>query len=94
MRAFTRLLSAKFISMSQEGICALSEELVERLKFFIEDNDALRVSRNLRKVFFDYLKFQDGMSDKDFDKIITDVEAVFELLDALAVEKNGRDKPV
>jgi hypothetical protein len=80
--------------MSQDAKRALSEELVERLKFFIEDTDALRVSRNLRKVFFDYLKFQDGMSDKDFDKILTDVEAVFELLDALAVEKNGRDKPV
>lgn len=73
---------------------ALSEELIERVKFLIEDNDALRVSRNLRKVFFDYLKFQDGLSDKDFDKILTDIEAVFELLDALAVEKSGWDKPV
>lgn len=80
--------------MSQEAKCALSEEIVERLKFFIEDTDALRVSRNLRKVFFDYLKFQDGLSDKDFDKILTDVEAVFELLDAFAIEKIGRDKPV
>lgn len=79
--------------MADDKLC-ISNTLLERLKFFIEDTDALRVSRNLRKVFFDYLKFQDGMSDKDFDKILTDVEAVFELLDALAVEKNCRDKPV
>ena len=79
--------------MADDKLC-ISDTFLERLKFFIEDNDALRVSRNLRKVFFDYLKFQDGMSDKDFDKILTDVEAVFDLLDAFAVEKNGRDKPV
>lgn len=79
--------------MTYDKLC-ISDTLLERLKFFIEDTDALRVSRNLRKVFFDYLKFQDGMSDKDFDKILTDVEAVFELLDAFAVEKNGRYKPV
>jgi uncharacterized membrane protein YvbJ len=78
--------------MADEMLC-ISDTLLERLKFFIEDNDAQRVSRNLRKVFIDYLKFQDGVSDNDFDKILTDVEAVFELLDALAVEKNGRDKP-
>jgi hypothetical protein len=79
--------------MLQDDKSALSEEFIDKLRYFIQDNDALRVSRNMRKVFFDYLKFQDGMSDKDFDKIITDVEAVFELLDALAGEsKEWRDK--
>lgn len=67
---------------------ALSEELLERLRYFIEDIDALRASRHLRRVFFDYLKFQDGISDKDFDKILTDIEALLDLLDAIAFEKN------
>ncbi len=71
---------------------ALSEELLERLRYFIEDVDAQRASRNLRKVFFDYLKFQDGMSDKDFDKILTDIEALLDLLDTIAIEKKSRNK--
>lgn len=67
----------------------VSDALMDRFKLFVEDVDALRVSRNLRKVFFDYLKFQDGMSDRDFDKVVSDVEAVFDLLDAVIAEKSG-----
>lgn len=67
----------------------VSDALMDRFKLFVEDVDALRVCRNLRKVFFDYLKFQDGMSDRDFDKVVSDVEAVFDLLDAVIDEKNG-----
>lgn len=67
---------------------ALSEELLEKLRYFIEDIDAQRASRHLRRVFFDYLKFQDGMSDNDFDKILTDIEAILDLLDTIAIEKN------
>lgn len=70
----------------------ISDGLLEKLQFFIEDKDALRVSRHLRKVFFDYLRFQEGLSDKDFDRILMDVEALFELLDVIAVEKNGQSK--
>lgn len=66
----------------------LSDILFERLRYFVEDVDAQRTSRHLRHVFFDYLKFQDGMSDKDFDKILTDIEALLDLLDTIAIEKN------
>ena len=59
--AFTNLYARKFgckqYAMSEDKN-SLSEELLERLRYFIEDIDAMRASRNLRKVFFDYLKFQ------------------------------------
>ena len=71
----------------------ISETLLEKMKYFIEDNDLRRTSRNLLRVFFDYLKFQDGVIDKDFDNILTDVEAVLNLLDVIADEKKSyRDK--
>ena len=76
-----------------DGNYLVSDALQERFRLFIEDVDTLRASRNLRKVFFDYLKFQDGMSDKNFDKMLADVEAVFDLLDAIDDEKSGRSRP-
>jgi len=71
---------------------SLSEDLLDRIKYFIEDNDPLRVSRNLRKVFFDYMKFQKGNLDADFDGILTDVESVIDLLEFIGDEtKSWRD---
>jgi hypothetical protein len=64
-----------------------SDVLIERLKYLIEDSDPLRVSRNLRKVFFDYLRFQNGLTDAEFDDILTDIEEVFNLLDVIADEE-------
>lgn len=63
-----------------------SHNLNEKLRYFIENNDPLRASRNLRRVFFDYLKFQNGVADVDFDSIVTDVETILDLLDTLVDE--------
>jgi len=63
---------------------ALGKDLKNRIRYFIEDNDSLRASRNLRKVFFDYLKFQQGNLDADFDNILTDVESVIDLLEYIS----------
>jgi hypothetical protein len=68
-----------------------SDNILERLKYFIEDNDPLRISRSLRRVFFDYLRFQDGVADLDFDFIVGDIEAVLDLLDRLVDERSSRD---
>lgn len=70
----------------------LSEDLRDKLRYFIQDNDALRASRNLRRVFFDYLRFQDGLSDTDFDNILTDIEATISLLECIANEHKGLPK--
>ena len=67
----------------------LSEDLLDKLRYFIQDHDALRASRNLRRVFFDYMRFQDGLSDTDFDNILTDVEATISLLECIADERKG-----
>lgn len=87
-----RKFGCKYYFM-QEDKGILSENLRDKLRYFIQDNDALRASRNIRRVFFDYLKFQDGMSDTDFDKILIDIEATISLLEFIADESNEwRDK--
>src|SRR4051794_33236526 len=87
------LFSTKFISMSQENKSALSEEFLDKPRYFIQDNDAQRASRNLRAVFFDYLRFQQGNLDTQFDDILNDVEATIKLLELIAGEnKEWREK--
>ncbi len=48
---------------------------------FIEDNDLNRMSRNLRKVFFDYLRQQHAGLDIEFSNVLDHVENVIELLE-------------
>lgn len=70
-----------------------SEEFTDKLRYFIQDNDALRAIRNLRAVFFDYLRFSQGNLDTQFDYIVNDVEATIKLLELIAGEsKEWRDK--
>ena len=72
---------------------AFSEEFTNKLRYFIQDNDALRASRNARAVFFDCLRFQQGNLDTHFDDILNDVEATIKLLELIAGEsKEWRDK--
>jgi len=90
-KSYARKFGCKQYAMSEDKN-ALSEELLEKLRYFIEDINAQRAGRHVRKVFFDYLKFQDGMNDTDFDKILIDIEALLDLLDTIAVEKKGCNK--
>ncbi len=79
--------------MSQEDKNALSEEFLDKLRYFMQDNDARRASRNMRTVFFDYLRFQQGNLDTQFDYILNDVEVTIKLLELIADEsKQWRDK--
>lgn len=72
---------------------SFSEEFTDKLRYFIEDNDALRASRNVRAVFFDYLRFSQGNLDTQFDYIVNDVEATIKLLESIASEsKEWQDK--
>ena len=67
----------------------LSEEILDKLRYFIEDNDPLRVSRKLRSVFFDYVRFQYTGLPTDFDEILNDVEHTIELMELLSEESKG-----
>jgi hypothetical protein len=69
--------------MEGEKDIVISEELLNVFKLFIRDNDAARISRNLRKVFFDYLRFQQDCLDNDFDQRLADVEAVINLMECI-----------
>jgi len=73
--------------MSKGENDSLPEELLNKLKYYFQDVDPLRASRSLRKVFFDYLRFQDGLRAMDFDTILNDVETAIELLELIADEK-------
>lgn len=68
----------------------LSDKLMEKLNSFNKDHDSLRISRNLRKVFFDYLRFQDAGLSTDFETVIEDVETVIQLMELFADETISR----
>jgi hypothetical protein len=79
--------------MNADSNHAFSDEFLDTMRYFIQDKDAIRVSRNLRLVFFDYLRFQTSGLHVDFDAILNDVEAMMDLLDAISYEsKSWRDK--
>ena len=69
---------------------ALSDQLMEKLATFNRHHDPLRISRSIRKVFFDYLRYQDTGLSTDFDTVIEDVEAAIELMESIADEANVR----
>ena len=66
----------------------LSKELTYKMRYFIQDTSLARVSQNLRTVFFDYLRNQREGLPAEFDGILNDMEALFELLDVAAEERN------
>ena len=65
----------------------LSKEFKDRMRYFIQDHSPERISKHLRIVFLDYLKMQNIGLPTDFDNILNDVEALFDLLDVIAEEK-------
>jgi len=76
--------------MSIEDARVLSDKLLDRFKCLVEDVDAQRTSRNLRRVFFDYLRFQQGTMDTDFEEILDDIDSLISLMDAIADETKSR----
>lgn len=66
----------------------LPEELIGRFQSFVQDNDTHRMAVNLRKVFFDYLRFQKGNLDTEFDEILDDVETVIDFMESITAHKS------
>ena len=64
----------------------LSEETLDRITKFIEDYDLDGRKRNLRKVFFDYLRQQQAGLDAEFNNVLNDVESVIELLEDIGTK--------
>lgn len=65
----------------------VSDEVLEQFKMFVGDCDSLRISRNMRKVFFDYLKFQQGNLVNNFDEILFDVEQAINFFESISCPK-------
>jgi len=63
----------------------LSEETLDRITKFVEDYDLDRMSRNMRKVFFDYLRQQQAGLDVEFNIVLNDIENIIELLEDIGV---------
>ena len=76
-----------FTGMEQEANNQLSQPLQDGIRYFLQDADVTRMSRSLRKVFFEYLRYTSDGPDLQFNEIVTDVENMFELLDKLGSEK-------
>lgn len=74
--------------MNQQNKEILTGEMFNRLTKFIEDNDLNRMSGNIRKVFFDYLRQQHAGLDIEFGEVLNDIENVIELLEYM--EANSR----
>ena len=65
----------------------LSKELADKVHYFIQDTSPSRVSLNLRAILFGYLRnLREGLP-VDFDIVLDDIEALFELLEVAAEEK-------
>jgi len=69
--------------MSDENIKKheFDEEFLDKLRYFFEDNDPIRMSRNLRMVFFDDMRYQTSGMDVEFDSIMDDIEHLIEMLE-------------
>ena len=65
----------------------LSQELSDKVRYFIQDTSPARVNLNLRAVLFGYLRNAREGLPLDLDIVLDDMEALFELLDVAAEEK-------
>lgn len=78
-KGYPVVFPASYIHFMSKDV--LKKEMVDRFKLFIEDNNLDRMNRNLRKIFIDYLRQQSAGLDVNFDEILYDMEAIFNLLD-------------
>ena len=73
--------------MPEDKSFVFKEELLNKVRYFIEDNDGNKVARNLRKIFFDYMRFQQCSFDIEFEEMLSDVESVIQLMELIGDER-------
>ena len=64
-----------------------SQEFLELIRYFLQDHSAERIDKNLRLVFFDYLRNQREGLPTEFDEVLDDMEALFSLVEIMRGEK-------
>lgn len=63
-----------------------SQELVDALTTFLTQHDPSRISRDLRRIFLDYLIHQVEVLPLNFNDAVAGLYDLFELLDKATVE--------
>jgi len=64
-----------------------SQEFLDSLRYFLQDHSPKRIDKNLRLVFFDYLRNQREGLPTEFDEVLNDIEALFALIETMRNEK-------
>ncbi len=64
-----------------------SKEFLDGVRFFLQDHSPERIDKNLRLVFFDYLRNQREGLPTEFDEVLDDIEALFTLIEIMRNEK-------
>lgn len=57
------------------------------MRYFLQDHSPERIDKNLRLVFFDYLRNQREGLPTEFDEILDDIEALFIMIETMRNEK-------
>ena len=64
-----------------------SQEFLDSNRYFLQDHSLERIDKNLRLVFFDYLRNQREGLPIEFDEVLNDIEALFVLIETMRNEK-------
>jgi len=67
--------------MNEQNQLPYSNELAKGVADFIGNNDLQRISLNLCKIFFGYLRSQRDGLEVNFDAVLYDVEAIIDFLE-------------
>ena len=91
MRSMTRTatFTRNIFTMADDKSFVFKEDLLNKFRYFIEDNDGNKVARNLRKIFFDYMRFQQCSFDIEFEEMLSDVDAVIDLMELIGDERRS-----
>lgn len=65
-----------------------SDEVKQKLEYFIKNSNHNRMSKTIRTIFFAYLRDSKEGLRVDFDDILYDVEMLIELIDCLSINRD------
>ena len=64
-----------------------SKEFLNGMRDFLQNHSPERIDKNLRLVFFDYMRNQREGLPTEFDEVLDDIEALFMLIDTMKSEE-------
>jgi hypothetical protein len=64
---------------------SLNKEMLLELSKLLAGKDISKINQSLRRVFFDYMRYQKEGLPTEFDEILNDVETLHEVIHILTV---------